>query len=368
MPGLDEVHVLVPADLRGAGKVDVVIRADGRDSNSVSLNFSGDAKRDIVINEFLADPPDGAAGDANRDGVRSTSDDEFVELVNTTTHDIDISGYQLLTRGTGADTIRHTFASGTILPACTAVVVFGGGSPSTDNPAFGGAQILKASTGSLALINSAGVITLRDQSATIINFVSYGGSTGVNGDSNQSVTRSPDTTGSFTLHQSSVGDVSGGSLFSPGTRSSGAAFSPCTPISRIEVSPLSATVEAGSQQQFTARAFDPGGDEVAGIILTWQSSNPAVATIDQSGRATALSAGSTLIRAIGRGVESQAATLTVNQPAPILTSVTISPVSAVSRVGETQQFTAQARNNLGRTSVESQSALVPTTAQSPPWI
>ena len=133
MPGLDEVHVLVPADLRGAGKVDLVIRADGRDSNPATVNFVGDAKRDIVINEFLADPPDGAPGDANKDGVRSTSDDEFVELVNTTTHDIDISGYQILTRGAGAtDTVRHTFAQsaqGTILPACTAIVVFGGGNP-----------------------------------------------------------------------------------------------------------------------------------------------------------------------------------------------------------------------------------------------
>ncbi|HVQ36775.1 MAG TPA: lamin tail domain-containing protein, partial [Pyrinomonadaceae bacterium] len=347
MPGLDEIHVLVPADLRGTGKVDLVVRADGRDSNPAAVNFTGDPKRDIVINEFLADPPDGTAGDANRDGVRSTSDDEFVELVNTTTHDIDISGYQILTRGTGAgDTIRHTFASGTILPACTAIVIFGGGNPAAENPAFGGAQILKASTGSLTLINSAGVITLRDQAATILNFVSYGGSTGVDGDANQSVTRSPDTTGAFTLHQSAAG--SGGPLFSPGTRVNGSPFSPCTPIGRVEVSPLSATVEAGAQQQFTARAFDSNGNEVFGVIFVWQSSNTAAATIDQSGRATALAAGSSLIRATGRGVQSTPATLTVKPATPVLTSVSISPVSATSRVGEAQQFAAQAKDQFGQ--------------------
>lgn len=350
MPGLDEVHVLVPADLRGAGKVDLVVRADSRDSNPAAVNFVGDAKRDIVINEFLADPPDAAAGDANHDGVRSTGDDEFVELANTTTHDIDISGYQILTRGTGAsDTIRHTFASGTILPACTAIVVFGGGNPSPDNPAFGGAQILKASNGSLTLINAAGVITLRDQSATIVNFVSYGGSTGLDGDANQSVTRSPDTTGAFALHQSASGSGgSGGLLFSPGTRVNGGAFIPCPPIARVEVSPSSATIEAGAQQQFTARAFDAAGNEVTGVIFSWQSSNPSVATIDQNGRATALAAGLTQIRASGRGIQSPPVTLAVNPAIPILTSVTISPAAATSGVGETQQFTAQAKDQFGK--------------------
>ena len=75
MAGLDEVHVLVPSDLRGAGTVDLVIRADGRDSNPVTIIFSGDSRSDVLINEVLADPPDGAAGDANHDGVRDSSDD-----------------------------------------------------------------------------------------------------------------------------------------------------------------------------------------------------------------------------------------------------------------------------------------------------
>src|SRR5207253_9275081 len=129
LPGLDEVHVLVPRDLRGAGRVDLFVQSDGRASNPVSVTFTGDAARDVLINEALADPPDGIAGDANHDGVRDSSDDEFVELVNTTTHDLDIGGYQLSSHSssTTTDTLRHTFAGGTILPACSAVLVFGGG-------------------------------------------------------------------------------------------------------------------------------------------------------------------------------------------------------------------------------------------------
>src|SRR6185503_4060966 len=150
---------------------------------------------------------------------------------------------------------------------------------------------------SLTLINAAGVITLRDQSATIVNFVSYGGSTGLDGDANQSLTRSPDTTGSFTLHQLASG--TGGTLFSPGTRVNGSAFSPCAPLGRVEVAPSSATVEVGGQQQFTARAFDASGNEISGVIFSWQSSNPGTATIDSTGKATGVSPGSAQIRATG---------------------------------------------------------------------
>ena len=42
MPGLDEVHVRVPADLRGAGIVNLSVNSDGRDSNPVTVNFLGD--------------------------------------------------------------------------------------------------------------------------------------------------------------------------------------------------------------------------------------------------------------------------------------------------------------------------------------
>ncbi|HET9787350.1 MAG TPA: hypothetical protein VFP47_09455, partial [Pyrinomonadaceae bacterium] len=80
LPGLDELHVLIPQDLRGAGIVSISILADGRESNRVELTLSGSFIRDILINEFLADPAEGLAGDANRDGVRDSSHDEFVEL------------------------------------------------------------------------------------------------------------------------------------------------------------------------------------------------------------------------------------------------------------------------------------------------
>jgi len=41
LPGLDEIHVLVPAELRGAGTSTLVVSADGVQSNSVSLVLAG---------------------------------------------------------------------------------------------------------------------------------------------------------------------------------------------------------------------------------------------------------------------------------------------------------------------------------------
>ena len=81
LPGLDELHVLVPAAFRGAGTIPLVVHADNRHSNPVEVTLSGVQASTVLINEVLADPPDGLAGDANHDGVRSSAEDEFVELV-----------------------------------------------------------------------------------------------------------------------------------------------------------------------------------------------------------------------------------------------------------------------------------------------
>ena len=167
---------------------------------------------DLIINEISADP-DAAAGDANGDGTVSTSQDEFVEIVNATGGPIDLSGWSL---SDGAAQ-RHVFPAGTIIDQDCAVVVFAGGAPTGE---FGFATVQLASAGSLGLNNSGDTITLNDGSADRV--VSDYGSAG--GD-NQSLTRDPDITGDFVKHTVATG--SGGTLFSPGTRIDGTMFSGC---------------------------------------------------------------------------------------------------------------------------------------------
>ena len=168
---------------------------------------------EFVINEIHADPASGLSGDANGDGIRDFSNDEFVELVNVSAADVDISGWTL---SDGA-ALRHTFAPGSVVAAGCAVVVFGGNTPTG---VFGASLVQVATSGALGLNNSGDTITLSDGAISLS--ASYGGE----GGNNQSLTLDPDVTGTaFVQHANASG--SGGTLFSPGTRADGTQFDGC---------------------------------------------------------------------------------------------------------------------------------------------
>ncbi|HWO01188.1 MAG TPA: lamin tail domain-containing protein, partial [Blastocatellia bacterium] len=225
----------VPSDLlHAAGSV--LLTAENPDSgvsNTATLKVL--IKDPLVINEFLADPADGASGDANGDGTRSSSQDEFVEIVNRTAEPIDVSSYKL----SDADAIRHVFAAGTVIPPFEAAVVFGGGSP---KGAFGNAAdnqlVFKASTGGLSLNNGGDTIKLEDTQGRIVQEIKFGAPEGGAG---QSINRDPDLGGAaFSLHSSVAED--GAKLFSPGARATGAAFTTKPRVSAL----APATVRLGS--------------------------------------------------------------------------------------------------------------------------
>ncbi len=160
---------------------------------------------DIVLNEFLADPPDDLAGDANNDGIRDTEDDEFIELVNTTDHNINLLGFSI----SDSTNVRFEFDIEYILEAGKAVCIFGGGVPALDY-----VDTFTASSG-LNLNNSLDAITLFDADKKTIDSITYGSEAG----NNESITRYPDKTGNFIGHNS----VSG-LLFSPGLKVDGTIF------------------------------------------------------------------------------------------------------------------------------------------------
>ena len=165
------------------------------------------APGDLVINEVHADPAFGLDGDANQDGVRHFDDDEFLEIVNVTCGDLDLTGTSIH----DAIQLLHTFSSGPVLGPCEAVVVFGGG---------GGIAQYVASTGTLALNNDGDTVTLRDGPLTIAS-ISYGD----DGEEDQSWTRAPDLTGGLQLHLGVTGSIG---RYSPGTPADGSAWCPCT--------------------------------------------------------------------------------------------------------------------------------------------
>ena len=157
--------------------------------NGTSKDQNGDGIPDecgnsgLVINEFVYDPD---TLDANGDGEENFSEDEYIEILNTTGADIDVSNWSI-SDGVG---VRHIFEIGTTVPANCGVLIFGGGEPSG---ALGGMQAFAASSNSLGLNNSGDSITLSDGSGISQDQFTYGSESGVF----RGFSRSPDGTGDF---------------------------------------------------------------------------------------------------------------------------------------------------------------------------
>jgi hypothetical protein len=134
----------------------------------------------VRLNEILADPPADLAGDANGDGERDASDDEFVEIVNCGSVGIDMSGWRL----SDGSSVRHVFPDTgmTVLPG-ELVTVFGGGTPT----GFTG-KVFTASSGGLGLSNSGDVVSLSDAGGSLVDIHSYGSE----GGRDESLMRFPD--------------------------------------------------------------------------------------------------------------------------------------------------------------------------------
>jgi hypothetical protein len=114
-------------------------------------------------------------------------------------------------------------------------------------------------------------------------------------------------------------------------------------LTAISVAPLSASIAEGQTRQFSATGtFSDGSTANLTASATW-SSNAAVATIDASGLASGVSAGSTSITASQDGIASNTATLTVTEPAPAPVPPVLSlSVSAPASADRGDEFTVSA--------------------------
>jgi len=114
-------------------------------------------------------------------------------------------------------------------------------------------------------------------------------------------------------------------------------------LSSISVTPLNPVVVMGLTQQFNAIGlYSDGSTADLTAVANWTSGTVAVASLNasqelNSGLATALSAGNSVIRAVVDAVEGST-TLTVT--AATLVSINVTPGTASALVTETEQFTA----------------------------
>jgi len=160
----------------------------------------------LVINEILYDVP--AGEDANEDGTVDAEEDQFVEIYNTSSDPIDVSGFEVET----SEGPQHVVADGTELSGETALTVFGGGTPASSIPG----RVQTASTGGLSLSSGGDEVALVNaECGAPVAQISYEGSA-----DGESITRDPDFTGSFVPHTSADPNR----LFSPGKTNDGEAL------------------------------------------------------------------------------------------------------------------------------------------------
>lgn len=111
-------------------------------------------------------------------------------------------------------------------------------------------------------------------------------------------------------------------------------------VASFTISPLNTSIKPAATQQYSASGvFGDGSTRDITSTVTWASSNPAIATIDANGLATAVAIGNTTITATDNSMK-QSTTLTVSNK--VVSSITISPTNSTVLTGSTQQFTATA--------------------------
>ena len=113
-------------------------------------------------------------------------------------------------------------------------------------------------------------------------------------------------------------------------------------LTHIAVNPGTATLASlRATTQFSAIAHDQKGRPMAGKIFSWRSSNPAVATVSNTGLVTAVGDGSATISAVSEGVTGTAGVMVSRTAA----AVAVAPTSvSLNALGATQQLSASARD------------------------
>jgi len=100
----------------------------------------------------------------------------------------------------------------------------------------------------------------------------------------------------------------------------------------------------GATSQLTATAKDANGTALSGRVVTWATSNAAVATVSASGLVTGVAAGAATITATSEGQSGTSAMTVTNVP---VASVTVSPASGSVTVGATVQLAAVTKDAAG---------------------
>jgi hypothetical protein len=116
------------------------------------------------------------------------------------------------------------------------------------------------------------------------------------------------------------------------------------PAASIEIQPGVDKLVAGQRLRFTGRVYSSAGDQRQDHV-SWQSSNPAVVTVNSDGLVTAIKSGTTTLTAAVGGVKRTAPVQVISGQ---VASVAITPATLRARTGDVVRFSVNARDAQGK--------------------
>ena len=197
--GLDEIHVLVPAELRGAGRCALVVTADGVQSNSVSVTIGGITPTPIATPTPTATPtpapsptpsPSPSPSPSASSGVVISQifggggnagaplRNDFIEIFNASNVSVSLSGWSVQYASATASTWSVTPLTVTLLPGQYYLIQeSSGGSNGVALPTADatGTIAMAAGSGKAALVKSSTALSgACPNDPNIIDLVGYG--------------------------------------------------------------------------------------------------------------------------------------------------------------------------------------------------
>lgn len=168
--GMDEIHVLLPTTLSGAGTATLIVDADGVQSNPVSLLIGGtpSGPPKIVITQVF--------GGGGNSGAPFRND--FIEIFNAGSTAVNLSGWSIQYASATATTWSTTpLTAVTLSPGQYYLVQQAGGNngATLPTPDTTGAIAMAAGSGKVALVkNTAALTGACPNDSNIVDVVGYG--------------------------------------------------------------------------------------------------------------------------------------------------------------------------------------------------
>ena len=275
---------------------------------AVRHDFAASPRPALVISQVY-----GGGGNSG-----ATLKNDFIEVFNPGTVAVSVTGWSVQYNSAGGIlTWQVTPLSGSI-PAggyyLIQEVAGTGGTTSLPTPDATGTIPLSGTAGKVAISSSTTAFTGACPAGTV-DEVSFGTQTAACG------TTTSNLSNTTSASRNSAGCALTGSTsadFSVGTaapRNSATAVNVCPavalPAVTVTIAPNPASSIVGGTQTFTATARD-SANNVTSTSFTWSSTNTSVATITSAGVASALTAGTTLIKAVSTNGKRDSVTFTVS--------------------------------------------------------